>query len=472
MDESSKTESTLLRSQQSQDNPQEKEDASALSSFSSEKSTETAMPSQEGQTETQALRPAEMEEQEGAGKKKGLKLERKWVYLGFAVFLVVMLADFSGEKDEQKALSLPPEEANLAGASSKKTPKVSPPTVALKAEVKGLQQEGGIPPLTSPKAIHPTPPSDSASPGAHGIPPETPATPLAQDVSDDLSLSQKTLDTPQEGLTRPLLPPPAILDATPDISRKSVERESTSDSPFPTPISDTSPSVETPDISRKSVERESTADSPLPTPISDTSPSVETPDISRKSVERESTSDSLLPTPLSPTPLPAGSLEISRKAASLEATSDSPSLFSDRTSDIAGEVNSSQNNLGESLEGVVPPLEEDKKKGTSFVQQLIKKAEEEKGLLYIKPPDYERLGRGLVYNCLGKHWACVDKMAYFQCHKNFFWAVQNKKMPECVPQNVYASSKDCHIVQKYNVDISKETSFCSLPSVILEEKEN
>ena len=34
---------------------------------------------------------------------------------------------------------------------------------------------------------------------------------------------------------------------------------------------------------------------------------------------------------------------------------------------------------------------------------------------YIKPPSYERVGRGLVYNCAGKHWACVNKRSYFSC---------------------------------------------------------
>lgn len=29
--------------------------------------------------------------------------------------------------------------------------------------------------------------------------------------------------------------------------------------------------------------------------------------------------------------------------------------------------------------------------------------------------NYQITGRGLIYNCKGKHWACVDKANYMRC---------------------------------------------------------
>ena len=49
-------------------------------------------------------------------------------------------------------------------------------------------------------------------------------------------------------------------------------------------------------------------------------------------------------------------------------------------------------------------------------EKKVEKVEEEK-ITYTPPPDYEKLGRGLVYNCDLKHWACVNRVGYFQCQK-------------------------------------------------------
>lgn len=79
---------------------------------------------------------------------------------------------------------------------------------------------------------------------------------------------------------------------------------------------------------------------------------------------------------------------------------------------------------------------------------------------YVPPPKYEILGRGLIYNCKGKHWACVDKENYQVCFKNMKWNTDNGKASECVTQNVYANEDDCGKVQRYNVSTNVETSFC------------
>ncbi len=88
--------------------------------------------------------------------------------------------------------------------------------------------------------------------------------------------------------------------------------------------------------------------------------------------------------------------------------------------------------------------------------------ESEKEIEYIAPPNYERRGRGLVYNCAGKHWACVDKFSYFQCRENQVWNERNQKPHECMTKNVYASSKDCVTVQTHSINTAADTSFCEL----------
>lgn len=74
---------------------------------------------------------------------------------------------------------------------------------------------------------------------------------------------------------------------------------------------------------------------------------------------------------------------------------------------------------------------------------------------YVAPPKYDVPGRGLVYNCTGKHWACIDKANYQICHLNMKWNTDNSKAKECVTQNVYASEEDCNKVQNYNVSFNR-----------------
>lgn len=80
--------------------------------------------------------------------------------------------------------------------------------------------------------------------------------------------------------------------------------------------------------------------------------------------------------------------------------------------------------------------------------------------VYTPPPMYDQLGRGLVYNCKDKYWACVDKPAYVACNKNMKWNKGKAKAQECVVQNIYGSDEDCAKVQKYNISTSQPTTFC------------
>lgn len=81
--------------------------------------------------------------------------------------------------------------------------------------------------------------------------------------------------------------------------------------------------------------------------------------------------------------------------------------------------------------------------------------------VYTPPAPYDQLGRGLVYNCKEKYWACIDKAAYINCNKNMKWNKSHGKPSECSVQSVYNSDDDCNIVQKYNISTSKEASTCN-----------
>ena len=80
---------------------------------------------------------------------------------------------------------------------------------------------------------------------------------------------------------------------------------------------------------------------------------------------------------------------------------------------------------------------------------------------YVTPPDYEYKGRGLVYNCTGKHWACVDAPSYKTCEDNSSSVKYLKKKTECYPFNVYETTKGCEDIQNRMVSSSAKTNFCN-----------
>lgn len=80
---------------------------------------------------------------------------------------------------------------------------------------------------------------------------------------------------------------------------------------------------------------------------------------------------------------------------------------------------------------------------------------------YVAPPDYEYRGRGLVYNCTGKHWACVDAPSYKTCEDNSSSVKYLNKATECYPFNVYETAKGCESMQNRMVSSSAKTSFCN-----------
>ncbi len=98
---------------------------------------------------------------------------------------------------------------------------------------------------------------------------------------------------------------------------------------------------------------------------------------------------------------------------------------------------------------------EDLEKQAKDTQQPEQKKE------YVAPPDYEYRGRGLVYNCNGKHWACVDAPSYKTCEDNASSVKYLNKKTECHPFNVYETPKGCEGVQNRMVSSSAKTAFCT-----------
>lgn len=98
---------------------------------------------------------------------------------------------------------------------------------------------------------------------------------------------------------------------------------------------------------------------------------------------------------------------------------------------------------------------EDLEKQAKDTQQPEQKKE------YVAPPDYEYRGRGLVYNCTGKHWACVDAPSYKTCEDNASSVKFLNKKTECHPFNVYETPKGCEGVQNRMVSSSAKTAFCA-----------
>jgi hypothetical protein len=108
---------------------------------------------------------------------------------------------------------------------------------------------------------------------------------------------------------------------------------------------------------------------------------------------------------------------------------------------------------------------------TDITKQLLKdlevKLKEEKKELQLvevlKPvtaPSYETIGRGLVYNCKGGHWACIENEGYKECRQNYSWNKSKNIPSECYPFAVLDNELDCAAVQQEKIDAVSDTNFC------------
>lgn len=144
----------------------------------------------------------------------------------------------------------------------------------------------------------------------------------------------------------------------------------------------------------------------------------------------------------------------------------------DDTQGVTGQVRSSENalvNPNQRLSGdemydsadtpADPITEEILKNLEQQINQKMDKREET--LTKQKPAQFNIVGRGLVYSCTGKHWACVDAANYLRCENNFKYFRFNGLNPECFPEQVYASDVDCARAQQRMVDYSINAKFCN-----------
>lgn len=79
----------------------------------------------------------------------------------------------------------------------------------------------------------------------------------------------------------------------------------------------------------------------------------------------------------------------------------------------------------------------------------------------VEAPNYENIGKALVYNCKGQYWACIDKDSYDNCDMNYRWNKSQKIDIECYPSQIYISDEDCSMAQQNKIDLVVETKFCN-----------
>lgn len=70
--------------------------------------------------------------------------------------------------------------------------------------------------------------------------------------------------------------------------------------------------------------------------------------------------------------------------------------------------------------------------------------------------NYQAAGRGLVYNCRGKHWACVDKSNYVKCQK-----LSRSGLKECMTRGVLKTNDACFETQRNFTTTNVNTQFCN-----------
>lgn len=132
-----------------------------------------------------------------------------------------------------------------------------------------------------------------------------------------------------------------------------------------------------------------------------------------------------------------------------EAESNEGDLFGDGVIDEVVDSSDSSDITDSILKSLEEKIKESKKK------EIFKKASKP-----TNPPEYDIAGRALVYNCSGKHWACIDSVSFNKCSENFSWNTQSGNSIECYPSEIYDNADDCAAVQQFKIDNISKTDFC------------
>lgn len=243
--------------------------------------------------------------------------------------------------------------------------------------------------------------------------------------------NQESTEAPKEGT-----------EETPKDESVPVNGETESEGPGQTssePPSDTTSEAATDPLSDEPTSTEPSTESPSDTPVSDT-PS-------------ETTSTETTDTPSeSPTEQPT--------EASSETSGETPA---EPTTDESV-VSPTESSAADTVDGAITPPAEGDSMTDKILEDLEKQVNQskprEEQRTYVAPPDYEYRGRGMVYNCAGKHWACVDGPSYKNCEDNYSSTKYLKKPIECYPFNVYENQKGCESMQNRLVSSNAKTDFC------------
>jgi len=217
---------------------------------------------------------------------------------------------------------------------------------------------------------------------------------------------------------------------------------------------------------------EPTTEAPIAeTPVE--TPSVETPPtITEEPLETPPDSETVTTSPeetpaVIPSEEPTGTLDSEVITLGDDQPDSEPTMPSE-TPDDASSIPldfGGEDMVGEDMTGEDMGAGADENLTDQILQDLEKQAKDkptaEPQKEYVAPPDYEYRGRGLVYNCVGKHWACIDGPSYKTCEDNASSVQYLKKKVECHPFNVYETTRGCESMQNRMVSSSAKTSFCS-----------
>jgi hypothetical protein len=213
---------------------------------------------------------------------------------------------------------------------------------------------------------------------------------------------------------------------------------------------------------------DATATTPATTPETDPNATATPPDVNIDASSGIATSTAEVP--------PIENVNVLDKSADTSTTASTPATEPESSPPLVTETRVGESNVDQKLDQLVDnveqtaptsPIEEIKipshtespTSSESTAPSMASKIVE--GITETPPPAYDQLGRGLVYNCKDKYWACLDKPAYVTCNKNMKWNKSKGNAAECAVSNIYGSEEDCAKVQKYNVSTNASTDICN-----------
>lgn len=215
------------------------------------------------------------------------------------------------------------------------------------------------------------------------------------------------------------------------------------------------------------------------TPPADTTPTTETaPEVPVEVTATQTTpSDTTEPvTAVEPTTTPAPPLEATPPSSEIDILGDTPPTTPitpaieptvTDTSSIDPLATSPSESGSADTSGEAATTSSDEDMTDKILQDLEKQAKTtnapkaQEKTEYVSPPNYEYPGRGLVYNCIGKHWACVDAPSFKTCEQNASATKFKNNKKECYPFNVYQTQSGCESMQNRMVSSSAKTAFCA-----------